>query len=88
MFRGSKAARPVPYELVQLRVGTSVYESGFYQEPSKVTVEEMPNPTIQEPNDAIVRITTTNICGSALRTYEGRTPGTRNVSRRHCTGRL
>lgn len=34
----------------------------------------MPGPTIQEPKDAIVRITTTNICASYLRTYEGRTP--------------
>jgi len=29
----------------------------------------VPDPTIQEPNDAIVRITTTNICGSDLHLY-------------------
>ena len=49
-----------------------------YQEPYKVTVESMPDPTIEAPTDAIVRITTTNICGSDLHMYEGRT---RNFSR-------
>ncbi len=35
-----------------------------------VRVEEVPDPTIQEPTDAIVRVTTTNICGSDLHLYE------------------
>src|SRR5215217_7430813 len=30
----------------------------------------MPDPTIQEPTDAIIRITTTAICGSDLHLYE------------------
>ncbi len=45
-----------------------------YQEPFKVTVEQMPDPKIEAPTDAVVRITTTNICGSDLHMYEGRTP--------------
>ena len=45
-----------------------------YQELYKVTVEEMPDPRVEAPNDAIVRMTTTNICGSDLHMYEGRTP--------------
>lgn len=45
-----------------------------YQEPYKVTVEEMPDPQIEAPNDAVVRMTTTNICGSDVHVYEGRTP--------------
>lgn len=45
-----------------------------YQEPFKVTVEEMPDAKIEAPNDAVIRITTTNICGSDLHMYEGRTP--------------
>jgi glutathione-independent formaldehyde dehydrogenase len=36
-------------------------------------VEEVPQPSIEAPGDAIVRITTTNICGSDLHMYEGRT---------------
>jgi threonine dehydrogenase-like Zn-dependent dehydrogenase len=34
-----------------------------------VRVDNVPDPTIQQPNDAIVRITTTNICGSDLHLY-------------------
>src|SRR3954452_5227553 len=35
-----------------------------------VSVDEVPDPTIEAPTDALVRITTTNICGSDLHLYE------------------
>ena len=35
-----------------------------------VRVDEVPDPSIQEPTDAIVRITSTAICGSDLHLYE------------------
>ena len=35
-----------------------------------VRVEDVPDPTIQEPTDAIIKITSTNICGSDLHLYE------------------
>jgi len=35
-----------------------------------VRVEEVPDPTIEQPTDAIVKITTTAICGSDLHLYE------------------
>lgn len=38
-----------------------------------VAVHDVPEPTIEDAHDAIVRITTTNICGSDLHMYEGRT---------------
>lgn len=44
-----------------------------YNGPRDVSVKDVPDPTIQHPNDVIVRITTTNICGSDLHMYEGRT---------------
>ncbi|MET7820703.1 glutathione-independent formaldehyde dehydrogenase [Micromonospora zamorensis] len=44
-----------------------------YRGPHEVAVEDRPDPTIQAPTDAVVRITTTNICGSDLHMYEGRT---------------
>ena len=44
-----------------------------YKEPFKVDVETVPDPKIQHPNDAIVRITSSCICGSDLHMYEGRT---------------
>ncbi|MEU4248402.1 glutathione-independent formaldehyde dehydrogenase [Amycolatopsis sp. NPDC026612] len=44
-----------------------------YQGPRQVEVREVPDPVIDQPTDAIVKITTTNICGSDLHMYEGRT---------------
>ena len=35
-----------------------------------VRVDEVPDPRIEDPTDAIVRITSTNICGSDLHLYE------------------
>ncbi len=34
-----------------------------------VRVEEVPDPVLQEPTDAIVRVTSTAICGSDLHLY-------------------
>ncbi len=45
-----------------------------WQGTKKVSVEDVPDPTIQEPTDAIIRITTTNICGSDLHLYEPLSP--------------
>jgi glutathione-independent formaldehyde dehydrogenase len=44
-----------------------------YKEPFKVAVEEVEDPRIQHPNDVLVGITSTAICGSDLHMYEGRT---------------
>ncbi|MGC1215655.1 MAG: glutathione-independent formaldehyde dehydrogenase [Micromonospora sp.] len=44
-----------------------------YQGPRDVTVTDVEDPRIQDPNDVIVKITTTAICGSDLHMYEGRT---------------
>ncbi len=44
-----------------------------YKEPFNVAVEDVADPTIQHPNDALVRVTSTAICGSDLHMYEGRT---------------
>lgn len=38
--------------------------------PRDVRVDTVPDPTIQEPTDAIVRMTTTGLCGSDLHLYE------------------
>jgi len=45
-----------------------VYESAF-----TVSVRDVPKPTILHPDDIIVKVTTTCICGSDLHMYEGRT---------------
>ncbi|MEU4243353.1 zinc-dependent alcohol dehydrogenase [Actinoplanes sp. NPDC026619] len=41
-----------------------------WQGTGKVSVETVPDPKIQEPTDAIVRITSTAICGSDLHLYD------------------
>lgn len=40
-----------------------------WQGTEKVAVNEVPDPSIQKPNDAIVRVTSTAICGSDLHLY-------------------
>jgi len=42
-----------------------------------VRVEEVPNPTLANPTDAIVEVTATAICGSDLHLYNDRVPGMR-----------
>ncbi|GMA86615.1 aldehyde dehydrogenase [Angustibacter aerolatus] len=44
-----------------------------YNGPFDVSVEDVPDARIEQTTDAVVRITTTNICGSDLHMYEGRT---------------
>ncbi|KAJ3782591.1 hypothetical protein GGU10DRAFT_363356 [Lentinula aff. detonsa] len=44
-----------------------------YQKPFSVSVDQVPKPTILHPDDVIVKVTTTCICGSDLHMYEGRT---------------
>jgi threonine dehydrogenase-like Zn-dependent dehydrogenase len=44
-----------------------------YNGPKDVSVDEVADATIEAPTDAIVKITATNICGSDLHMYEGRT---------------
>ncbi len=44
-----------------------------YQGPYDVAVKDVADARLEDPKDAIVRITTTNICGSDLHMYEGRT---------------
>lgn len=44
-----------------------------YQGPKDVRVMDMPDAKIERPTDVLVKITATNICGSDLHMYEGRT---------------
>ncbi|MDN5865648.1 MAG: glutathione-independent formaldehyde dehydrogenase [Gammaproteobacteria bacterium] len=45
----------------------------IYNGPRDVSVTEVPDPKIERPTDVLVKITSTNICGSDLHMYEGRT---------------
>lgn len=44
-----------------------------YQEPFSVAINEVTGAEIKHPNDVIVRVTSSAICGSDLHMYEGRT---------------
>lgn len=44
-----------------------------YKGPFQVAVENVDEPKMQHPNDVIVQVTSTCICGSDLHMYEGRT---------------
>jgi threonine dehydrogenase-like Zn-dependent dehydrogenase len=41
-----------------------------WQGKKDIRVEEVPDPTIQEPTDAVIRITSSGLCGSDLHLYE------------------
>ncbi len=44
-----------------------------YKGAKQVAVEQVPDAKVAEPTDAVIRLTTSNICGSDLHMYEGRT---------------
>jgi S-(hydroxymethyl)glutathione dehydrogenase / alcohol dehydrogenase len=48
-----------------------------YRGPYRIRVEERPEPVIEHPRDAIVRVTRSCICGSDLHLYHGMVPDTR-----------
>ncbi len=44
-----------------------------YNGPRDVSIKQVPDPEIDQRTDVLVKITTTNICGSDLHMYDGRT---------------
>jgi len=44
-----------------------------YHGPKNVSVDTVPDPKMEKLTDVIIKLTTTNICGSDLHMYEGRT---------------
>jgi glutathione-independent formaldehyde dehydrogenase len=44
-----------------------------HESPDKVALKDVPDARIEEPTDLLVTITATNMCGSDLYMYEGRT---------------
>jgi len=45
-----------------------------FQAPGEVRVDERPEPELQAPDDAIVRVEATGVCGSDLHIFHGRVP--------------
>jgi threonine dehydrogenase-like Zn-dependent dehydrogenase len=48
-----------------------------FHTPKRVSVDEVPDPKIEHPRDAILRVTATAICGSDLHIYNGAFPQVR-----------
>jgi threonine dehydrogenase-like Zn-dependent dehydrogenase len=48
-----------------------------YRRPYRLRVDHKPDPQIEHPNDAVVRVTRSCICGSDLHLYHGLVPDTR-----------
>lgn len=45
-----------------------------FEDVGKVKVDDVPDPSIEEPGDAVVRVTKAAICGSDLHFYHGKAP--------------
>ena len=46
-----------------------------YHGPNDVQLDDKPRPNIQTPEDVILRVTSTALCGSDLHLYHGHVPG-------------
>jgi len=51
---------------------TETMKATVYKGAFDVAIEEFPVPKVEHPEDAVIKITTTAICGSDLHMYEGR----------------
>ena len=54
-----------------------------FQAPGEVRVDEVPEPELGSPDDAIVQVTASGICGSDLHIYHGRVPVERGFTIGH-----
>lgn len=57
-----------------LSTSTTTMKALVYHGPGKRAWEDKPRPTVQDPGDAIVRITTSTICGTDLHILKGDLP--------------
>src|SRR5580658_3448225 len=64
-YQAHPSTRPTPKE--------HVMKALVYHGPKKVSVDKVDDPKIEKHTDVIIRLTTTNICGSDLHMYDGRT---------------
>lgn len=64
--------------LLQLRhqpvIKTSTMKAAVFHKPGDISVDNVPDPVIKAPDDVILQITATAICGSDLHIYDGFIP--------------
>ncbi len=75
MYRVAPVATesPVCIILAQSKIQEVTVKAVVYDGPRQVSIKDVPDAKIERPTDVLVRITATNICGSDLHMYEGRT---------------
>ncbi|MDP0501579.1 MAG: zinc-dependent alcohol dehydrogenase [Verrucomicrobiota bacterium JB022] len=54
-------------------------KAAVFHRPGKIVYEDVPDPKILDPQDAIIRVTATAICGSDLHIYDGYLPQLKNM---------
>src|SRR3989338_3564692 len=60
-----------------------VMKALVFHRPKKVTLDTIPDPTIEKNNDIILKVTSTAICGSDLHIYNGLIPQVRPMVMGH-----
>src|ERR1700753_4232920 len=68
--RGARTEGPPRPDERDLREGETM-KALTWQGNHDVSVEEVPDPKIERPTDAIIKVTSSGICGSDLHLYEG-----------------
>jgi alcohol dehydrogenase len=64
----------LPTANIALQIKSNTMKALVYHGPGKSAWEDKPRPTIQHPSDAIIRITTSTICGTDLHILKGDLP--------------
>ncbi|HLL44799.1 MAG TPA: alcohol dehydrogenase catalytic domain-containing protein, partial [Segetibacter sp.] len=54
-------------------------KAAVFHKPKDIRVDNVPDPEIKQQGDAIIRVTSTAICGSDLHIYNGMFPQPRNM---------
>src|SRR5829696_9990676 len=79
--RGSTARRPLTGSSCRpsdAAGGARRMKALVWHNPTDIRCDEVPDPKIEHPRDAIIRVTTCAICGSDLHLYNGYMPGMQN----------
>lgn len=75
VFKSVKSIKPITKSLLHCTpIRTMSMKALVYQGPNKKAWTDVPKPEIQNPTDAIVKITSTTICGTDLHILKGDTP--------------
>src|SRR5205085_10503421 len=65
-------ARPQTAPGARCPPGQALMRAVTYQAPGEVRIDEKPEPEIGSPDEAVIRVEATGVCGSDLHIYHGR----------------